>query len=167
MDFNMNCIVAADKNWGIGYNGNLLVSIPADHKMFRRETLGKVVVYGRKTLETFPLAQPLDGRENIILSRNPDLHVRRALVVHSVEELLKELEQYDPQDVYVIGGASVYDELLPYCSTAYVTRIDYSYAADAYFPNLDEDPDWEIAGESDEQTYFDIAYEFVKYERKK
>lgn len=163
----MNCIVAADSNWGIGYKGNLLVSIPADHKMFRRETLGKVVVYGRKTLETFPLAQPLDQRTNIILSRNPELKVRGAAVVHSVPELLEEVKQYDTDDVYVIGGDSVYRQLLPYCDTAHVTRIDYSYAADAYFPDLDKDPDWEITADSDEQTYFDLAYEFVKYERKK
>lgn len=163
----MNCIVAADSNWGIGYKGNLLVSIPADHKMFRRETLGKVVVYGRKTLETFPLAQPLDQRTNIILSRNPELKVRGATVVHSVPELLEEVKQYDTDDVYVIGGDSVYRQLLPYCDTAHVTRIDYSYAADAYFPDLDKDPGWEITADSDEQTYFDLAYEFVKYERKK
>lgn len=163
----MNCIVAADSNWGIGYKGNLLVSIPADHKMFRRETLGKVVVYGRKTLETFPLAQPLDQRTNIILSRNPELKVRGAAVVHSVPELLEEVKQYDTDDVYVIGGDSVYRQLLPYCDTAHVTRIDYSYAADAYFPDLDKDPGWEITADSDEQTYFDLAYEFVKYERKK
>lgn len=166
MNYELNCIVAADTNWGIGYRGNLLVSIPADHKMFRRQTMGKIVVYGRKTLETFPLAQPLDGRENIILSRNPDFHVRGAEVVHSLPQLLEGVLPRG-KDVYVIGGDSVYHQLLPYCSTAYVTRLDYSYAADAYFPNLDEDPEWEIAEESDEQTYFDIAYEFVRYERKK
>ena len=83
----MNLIAAVDRNWAIGNKGKLLVRIPNDHKMFRQETLDKVVVYGRKTLETFPLSQPLDRRENIILSHNPDLQVRNARVVHSVEEL--------------------------------------------------------------------------------
>lgn len=163
----MNLIVAVDRNWGIGYKGQLLVSIPSDHKMFRKETLNKVIVYGRKTLETFPLAQPLDRRTNIIVSRNPDLQVRGALVVHSIEELLKELEQYDSEDIYIIGGESIYAQMLPYCDTAHVTMIDYAYQADAFFPNLDRDPEWEITADSEEQTYFDIPYTFVRYSRKK
>lgn len=163
----MNCIVAVDRNWAIGNKGKLLVSIPADHKMFRQETLNKVVVYGRKTLETFPLSQPLDRRTNIILSRNQDYEVKGALVVHSVEELLKELENYPSEDVYIIGGDSIYRQLLPYCDIAHVTFVDFAYEADAFFPNLEEDPDWEVTAESDEQTYFDIPYTFVKYERKR
>lgn len=163
----MNLIVAVDRNWGIGYKGQLLVSIPNDHKMFRKETLNKVIVYGRKTLETFPLSQPLDRRTNIILSRNPDYQVRGAVVVHSIEELLKELEKYDSEDIYIIGGESIYRQMLPWCDTAHVTMIDYAYQADAFFPDLDKDPEWEITADSEEQTYFDIAYQFVKYERKK
>lgn len=163
----MNLIVAVDRNWGIGYKGQLLVSIPNDHKMFRKETLNKVIVYGRKTLETFPLAQPLDRRTNIILSRNPDFQARGALVVHSVEELLKELEKYDSDDIYIIGGESIYAQMLPFCDTAHVTLIDYAYQADAFFPNLDKDPEWEITADSEEQTYFDIPYTFVRYSRKK
>ncbi|MDO5133266.1 MAG: dihydrofolate reductase [Eubacteriales bacterium] len=163
----MNVIAAVDSNWAIGNRGQLLVRIPNDMKMFRQETLGKVIIYGRKTLETFPLARPLDGRENIILSRNPGLSVRHARVAHSVDELLEVCREYPPEDVYVIGGESVYRQLLPYCDTAHITKIDYAYAADAYFPNLDDDPGWEVTAESDEQTYFDIAYQFLKYERKK
>lgn len=163
----MNLIAAVDRNWAIGNKGQLLVRIPNDHKMFRQETLDKVVVYGRKTLETFPLAQPLDRRVNIILSTNHDLVVRHAQVVHSIEELLEACRAYPPEDVYIIGGASVYRQLLPYCDTAHITKIDYEYEADAWLPNLDEDPEWEITADSDEQTYFDLAYQFVKYERKK
>ena len=162
----MNLIVAVDKNWAIGNKGRLLVSIPGDHKMFRRETLGKVVVYGRKTLETFPMQQPLDRRTNIVLSANPKLQVRGAAVVHSIPELLEELKQYDSSDIYIIGGESVYRQMLPYCDTAHVTMIDYAYEADAYFPNLDKDPEWEITADSDEQTYFDIPYIFLRYSRK-
>ncbi|MBQ5359417.1 MAG: dihydrofolate reductase [Lachnospiraceae bacterium] len=163
----MNLIVAVDRNWGIGYKGRLLVSIPNDHKMFRKETLNKVIVYGRKTLETFPLSQPLDRRTNIILSRNPDYQVRGAVVVHSIEELLKELEKYDSEDIYIIGGESIYRQMLPWCDTVHVTMIDYAYQADAFFPDLDKDPEWEITADSEEQTYFDIPYTFVRYSRKK
>ncbi len=163
----MNLIVAVDRNWAIGCKNNLLVRIPADHKNFRRETTGKVVVLGRKTLETFPQGMPLPNRTNIILSTNPSYQVKGADVVHSKEELLEKLKEYPSEDVYIIGGESVYGMMLPYCDVAHVTKIDHAYEADAYFPNLDEADEWEITADSDEQTYFDLAYQFVKYERKK
>ena len=162
----MNLIAAVDSNWAIGNKERLLVSIPNDHKHFREETTGKVVVLGRKTLQTFPQGLPLKNRTNIILSRDRNYEVKDALVVHSVEELLEELQQYNEEDVYVIGGESVYRQLLPYCRTAHLTKIDHSYEADAFFPDLDSDPEWEITADSDEMTYFDIAYTFLKYERK-
>ena len=137
----MNIIVAADKNWGIGRNNELLVSIPADMKMFREETTGKVVVMGRKTLESFPNGLPLKNRTNIVITGNRDYQVKGAVVVHSIEEALKEVEKYPAEDVYCIGGDSIYKQMLPYCDTAHVTKIDFAYEADAYFPNLDEDPD--------------------------
>ena len=161
----MNLIAAVDRNWAIGNKGQLLVRIPGDHRMFRQETLGKVIVYGRKTLETFPMSQPLDRRVNIVMSTNPNYKVNNATVVHSIEELLEVLSAYPSEDVYVIGGDSVYRLLLPYCDTAHITKVDYAYEADAYFPNLDNDPEWEITADSDEQTYFDIAYTFVRYNR--
>ena len=163
----MNAIVAVDNNWAIGCKNSLLVRIPADHKNFRQETTGKVVVLGRKTLETFPQGMPLQGRRNIILSRDKGYQVKGATVLHSLEELLREVEKYPPEEVYCIGGESVYEELLPYCDTAHITKIDQAYEADAHFPNLDRDPEWEITADSDEQTYFDIAYTFLKYERRK
>ena len=162
----MNAIVAADKNWAIGYQGELLISIPADHKFFRQETMGKVVVYGRKTLETFPGQRVLSGRTNIILSRNPEFEAEGAVIVHSEKELMKELEQYDTKDVYIIGGASVYKLMLPHCDTVHVTRIDRVYQADAYFPDLDQMPEWQITGDSEGQTYFDLIYHFYRYEKK-
>ena len=157
----MNLIVAVDENWAIGCRGDLLVRIPADHKMFRQETTGKVVVLGRKTMDTFPGGQPLKNRTNIVLSRNPQYTQKDAIVVHSVEELLEKLKEYDTQDVYIIGGSSVYGD------TAHVTKIDHAYEADSWFPNLDKDPDWEITADSDEQYYFDLTYHFLRYERKK
>ena len=163
----MNIIVAVDKNWGIGNRGELLVSIPKDQKMFRQETTGKVVVLGRKTLDTFPQKQPLPNRTNIILTHDTNYQVKGATVVHSVEELLAELKKYPSEDVYIIGGESIYQQMLPYCDTAHVTQIDHEYQVDAFFPNLDEDPAWEMTAEGEEETYFDLEYRFVRYNRKK
>ncbi len=161
----MNLIVAVDENWAIGNKGDLLIRIPNDHKFFREETTGKVVVLGRKTLDTFPQGLPLKNRTNIILSSNPDFRVKDGIVVHSMEELLEELKKYRSEDVYVIGGESIYRQMLPYCDVAHVTKIDRRYQADAYFPNLDERREWKITADSEEQTYFDVAYQFVKYEK--
>ncbi len=161
----MNAIVAVDKNWAIGKNNQLLVRIPADQKMFRQETTGKVVIMGRKTLESFPGGQPLKNRTNIVLTRDSDYRPKDVTVVHSLEEALKEIEKYPPEEVYCIGGDSVYRQMLPYCDTAHVTKVDYAYEADTWFPNLDQDPAWKITAESEEQTYFDLEYRFAKYER--
>ena len=162
----MRAIVAADEKWGIGKDNRLLVSIPQDMKFFRNETTGNVVIMGRKTLESFPGGQPLKKRTNIVLTRDKNYKVKDAIVVHSIEEVLEELKKYDSEDVYVIGGDSIYSQMLPYCDTAHVTKIDFAYEADSWFPNLDEDPEWKIAEESEEQTYFDLEYTFVKYVRK-
>lgn len=162
----MNIIAAVDNNWAIGSKNELLIRIPNDHKHFREETTGKVVVLGRKTLETFPQGLPLKNRTNIILSSRLDYQVKDAVVVHSIDELLEELKKYRDEDIYIIGGESVYRQMLPYCNVAHITKIDHEYEADAYFPDLDRDDEWEITADSDEQTYFDIPYQFVKYERK-
>ena len=162
----MNLIVNVDSNWAIGYRGKLLVSIPEDMKFFRSETTGKVVVLGRKTLDTFPGGQPLKNRTNIILTRNPIYQVKGAIICHSVEEVLEELKKYNSEDVYIIGGDSIYKEFLPYCDVAHVTRTDHVYDADAWFPNLEEDPAWVLTGESEEKTYFDLEFRFCRYERR-
>ena len=161
----MNLIVAVDSNWAIGNKNELLIRIPNDMKHFREETAGNVVVLGRKTLETFPQGLPLKNRTNIILSKDKNYKVKDAIVVHSIKELLEELKNYPDESIYIIGGDSVYRQMLPYCDVAHVTKIEHAYQADSYFPNLDADPEWEITAESDEQTYFDIAYYFLKYER--
>jgi dihydrofolate reductase len=161
----MNIIAAVDANWAIGYKNELLVKIPNDQKWFQKITTGKVVVMGRKTMETFPNGMPLKNRTNIVLTGDRALRVKDAELVYGIEELLEKLKQYNTKDVYVIGGESVYEELLPYCDTAYITKIDYTYQADRYFPNLDNDADWHIESESEEQTYFDLEYYFVKYVR--
>ena len=161
----MKLIVAADRNWAIGKNNKLMWSIPADMKFFRETTQGNVVIMGRKTLESFPQGQPLKNRVNIVITRNPSYKVKDAVVVHSVEEAIEESRKYDG-DVFVIGGESIYRAMLPYCDTALVTRINYAYEADTWFPNLDEDEEWELTDEGEEQTCFDLEYAFTRYERK-
>ncbi len=162
----MNLILSADKNWAIGKDNQLLVRIPSDMKFFRETTTGKVVVMGRKTLESFPNGLPLKNRINIVLTKNLDYKVKGALIVHTKEQLFKELWQYDSKNIYVIGGESIYRMLLDQCDTAFVTKIDYIYEADTYVPNLDELPEWEITQESEEQTYFDLEYRFVTYQKR-
>lgn len=163
----MNLIVAVDNRWAIGYKGKLLNSIPEDMKFFRETTTGKVVIMGRKTLESFPNGLPLKKRVNIVITRDKNFFVKDAVIVHSVEDALKEAEKYASEDIYVIGGESIYRQMLPYCDVAHVTKMDYVYQADTYFPNLDEDPEWEIAADSEEKTYFDLEYRFLMYVRKK
>lgn len=161
----MNLIVAVDKNWAIGLGNKLLVSIPADMKFFRQTTTGKVVVMGRKTLESFPGGQPLKNRTNIIITRDPAYQVKDGIVVSTIEEAVEELKKYKEEDIFVIGGESIYRQMLPYCKTAFVTKIDHAYDADTFFPNLDEMEDWKLTGISEEQTYFDLEYVFARYER--
>ena len=159
----MNLIVAVDRNWAIGKDNKLLVSIPDDMKFFRETTTGKVVVMGRKTLESFPGGKPLKNRVNIVLTHDPKYTVKDAIVVHSKEELDAQLKNYPSDDVYVIGGESIYRMLLDDCNRAFVTYVDYSYDADTFFPNLDENSAWKLADESEEQTYYDIEFYFRTY----
>ena len=163
----MNAIVCADENWAIGNEGKQPVSIPADRKFFRMKTEGKCVVLGRKTHAAFPGGRPLKNRRNIILTRNPDFQAEGAECAHSVEEALELVKNEDPDDVYIIGGDQIYRAFLPYVDRAYVTRVDFAYAADTYFPDLDSDPEWEVTEEGEEQTYFDVIYRFMTYERRK
>ena len=161
----MNLIVAVDRNWAIGKNNQLLVSIPDDMKFFRETTTGKVVVMGRKTLESFPNGKPLKNRINIVLTNNTSYKVDGAIVVHSKEELDAQLSKYNSDDIFVIGGESIYRLLLDDCNRAFVTYVDYAYDADTYFPNLDEKPEWKMTEESEEQTYYDIEFYFRTYEK--
>jgi dihydrofolate reductase len=162
----MNLIACVDNNWAIGKNNQLLVHIPADMKFFRETTTGKVVVMGRKTLESFPNGQPLKNRTNIVLTTDRSYRAGDAVIVYDLEELQKELEKYPSEDIYIIGGESIYRQLLDECDTAHITKVDYEYSADAYFPNLEEMPGWQITGDSEEQTYFDLIYHFLKYEKR-
>jgi len=163
----MNIIVAVDKKWGIGNKGKLLVSIPKDMKLFREETVGKVIIMGHNTLLSLPGAQPLAGRKNIVLSRDKSLSIKGATVLNSVDACIDYLRKNNikDSDVFVIGGESVYNDFLPYCDIAHITYIDYEYEADRHFLNLDISNEWSLVLETEEETYFDIPYTFRMYKR--
>ncbi len=161
----MKIIVAVDNSWGIGKDNNLLTYIPNDLKYFKEKTLGKVVVMGRKTLESLPGQKPLLGRTNIVLSSDKE-YTADCTVCHSEEELFKELEQYDSNDVYIIGGAKVYADMLEKCDTYFITKIFNTFDADRYFENLDKRQDVELVWESDMQEHKGLQYKFTEYRRK-
>jgi len=155
-----------DKNWGIGCENKLLFHLPEDLKRFRRLTVGKVVVMGRKTLESLPGGVPLKNRTNIVLSRNKNLKIPGAIVCNSTEDLLKELEKYDEDDIFIIGGQAVYIELIEHCRFAYVTKINAESSADVFFPNVDEMLSWMQTEETESKEHEGIKYVFCLYERK-
>ncbi len=161
----MNIYVVADANWAIGKGNELLIRIPREQKLFMEETAGKVVVMGRKTFQNIYQGLAIRGRTNIILSENKSLQIKGAIVVHSIEELLEELKKFPLEDINIVGGESIYKQMLPYCKVAHVTKLDYAYAGDKYFPDLDKTPDWKLTADSDEQVYFDVTYEFLRYEK--
>ncbi len=160
-------VVAVDKNWGIGNDGNLLFHISEDLKNFRRLTEGKTVILGRKTLATFPKGAPLKNRRNVILSRDESYSVEGAEVARSVEEAAELLKNENTDNVVVIGGESIYRQMLPLCDTAIVTKIDAEApASDKFFPNLDEDEEWYLAEESEVKEENGIKFKFCTYKRK-
>jgi dihydrofolate reductase len=159
----MKAIVAVDLDWGIGYKGNLLQRIPADMKYFREKTIGKVVIMGRETFESLPRKEPLKDRINIVLSRDEQFKNEKIIICRSLEELFLKLEKYDSEDLFVIGGESVYIQLLPYCTVVYVTKIENIYPADKFFINLDQHESWKLSELSDAQSYDAISYRFLKY----
>ena len=161
----MDAVVALYADWGIGKDGKLLVSIPADKKYFRSLTEGNAVIMGRKTLESLPGGKPLPNRPNIVITRRADNTVPGIKTVHSPEEAVRDAIETGTKDVFVIGGGEIYRAMLPFCEEALITRIDYAYDADTVFPDLDRDPEWELACEGEEQTYFDLVYRFDVYRR--
>lgn len=168
----MKLIVAVDKEWGIGNKGDLLARVRADLMNFKELTSGKVVVLGSNTLATFPGGKALKNRTNIVLHPSMEYHPENTTVVHSIDHLLDEVKKYDTNDVIIIGGASVYRQMLPYCDTAYVTKFDKSFEKDVYFPNLDEDKNWKLTEIGEKQvsnpetdTEGGLEFYFTKYVR--
>ena len=162
----MKAIAAVDKNWAIGKDGGLLAGIPEDMKFFRETTSGHIVVMGRKTLESFPGKKPLKNRVNIVITRDKSYTpAGEAVTVHNMDELADILSGYDTDDVFVIGGDSIYRLLLPLCNTAYITKIDKEYEADAYFPDLDKEAGWKAQPLSEEKEHEGLRYRFFVYRR--
>ncbi len=169
----MKFVVAVDKAWGIGYKGDLLARVRGDLKNFRALTKNKIVVYGSNTLATFPGGKVLPNRVNIVLNWDKDYHPEGATVVHSLDELFEELKNYDTDDVFVIGGASIYRQLIPYCDTGYITVFDKVYESDVKIPDLDASPEWERVSESvvftsdpETDTEEGLEYIFTEYRKK-
>lgn len=159
----MDLIVAVYDDWGIGKNGTQPVALSADRKFFRETTRGATVIVGRKTLADFPGGRPLPNRVNLVLSRQ-NIRIDGVTVCHSPEEVVEASE--GAEKVMVIGGGSVYRQMLPMCHRAYVTKVHCTPESDTYFPNLDEDPAWKLdrvlqSGEED-----GISYEMCLYVRK-
>lgn len=170
----MKIIVAVDKEWGIGYKGDLLIRIRDDLMNFRSLTVGKTVICGSNTVATFPGGRALKNRTSIVLNPSPDYTVDGAAVAHSIEEALDAVKDIDTDDVFVIGGASIYRQMLPYCDECIVTRIEKSFEKDVWFDNLDANGEWHLAerGETrltDAETdgTGDIEYHIDIYRRKK
>ena len=164
----MNAIVnVVPPHWGIGKNGKLLVSVPADLRRFRELTLHKTVIYGRKTLDTFPDGRPLADRENIILTRNKDFSADDAIICHSPDELKSLLKDRYSDNLFVIGGESVYKLLLPYCEKAYVTFSYTDIKADRHFPDLNTRDNWLVTSIQPTQVEGRVPYRFVEYTNSK
>ena len=161
----MKTIVNVDNNWGIGSNNDLLYHIPEDMKFFKEKTTGNVVIMGLATLMSFPHSKPLPNRVNIVLSADKDFTCEGAVVCFSIEEVLEEASKYDSDNVYIIGGASVYAQFIDYCDTAYITKVNSSKPADKFFPNLDEKEEWKITEESETFRSGDLEYKFCTYRK--
>ena len=162
----MNLIVCVDKNWAIGKDGKLLCHLKEDMKYFREHTIGKVVVMGRSTLESLPNGEPLPDRTNIVLTRKEDFAKDGVTVVHDMEELLEELNKYAPDDIMIIGGASVYNEMMDMCDILYVTRIEHEFDADTFIRDIDRCPNFKVVWTSDEIEEKGLKYRFYEYRRK-
>ena len=162
----MNLIVAADREWGIGRDNGLLASIPTDMKYFREHTKGKVVVMGRKTFESMPGGHGLPNRVNYVLTANPDYEAEGCKIVHSEYELFDAIADYKPDDVYLIGGGSLYNRFYRYCNKLYVTKIDAVLGADTFITNFDEDDDYEVVSVSEPVTENGLTFRFTVYQKK-
>ena len=164
----MNYIACVDENWGIGKNGDLLFSIKGDMKFFRETTLGKTVVMGRKTLLSFPGSNPLKNRRNIVLTKNRDFSCEDAEIVHSTEELsaLLKNDKADSDNIFVIGGAQIYNALYKFCKTAYITKVSADGNADVFIKDLDKEQDWKVVSKSQSFCENGLEYTFYTYENR-
>lgn len=158
----MNAIVAVDRNWGIGKDNDLLVHLPGDLKYYKEKTIGNIIIVGQRTLESFPGSKPLPGRTNIVLSDDPAFAPEGCVICRTKEEVLKEAAKYEPDRVFICGGASIYRLFLEDCDAFYVTKIDEAFDADTFFPNLDE-LGYEVDWFSEDHEEKGIRYRFERY----
>ena len=161
----MKAIVNVDKNWGIGIGNSLLNHLSPDMKFFKEKTTGNVVVMGKSTFLSFPGPKALPNRVNIVLTTDKSWSAPDVIVCHSIEELFIQLERYDTNTVYVIGGESVYNQLLPYCNTAYVTKVETAKTADKFFPNLDESNEWFLSQDGEMLEHNGVNFKFTTYKK--
>ena len=161
----MILITAVDKNWGIGIGNSLLNHLSPDMKFFKEKTTGNVVVMGKSTFLSFPGPKALPNRVNIVLTTDKSWSAPDVIVCHSIEELFIQLERYDTNTVYVIGGESVYNQLLPYCNTAYVTKVETAKTADKFFPNLDESNEWFLSQDGEMLEHNGVNFKFTTYKK--
>ncbi|MDR0306999.1 MAG: dihydrofolate reductase [Chitinispirillales bacterium] len=159
----MNLIAAVSNNWGIGLRGELLFSIPEDMRHFKTLTQNKVVVMGHSTFKSLPNSKALKNRVNIVLSHNINLQIDNAMVYNSVEQLLSAVSGFSSEDIFIIGGQAVYEQLINYCEFAYITKVNTRQDADRYFPKIEEMSNWKIQCRSSEKSYNDLTYTFVTY----
>ena len=158
----MELIVAVFDDWGIGKDGTQPIALSADRKFFRETTKGAMVIVGRKTLADFPGGRPLPNRVNVVLTRQ-DVEIPDVIVCHSPEEAVALAEK--AERAMVIGGGSIYNQLLPYCDTAYITKVHTTPESDTFFPNLDEDNDWKLSEILQSGEENGIAFEMCLYKR--
>ena len=159
----MNLIVAVYEDWGIGRDGTQPVALSSDRKFFRETTRGAMVVVGRRTIEDFPGKKPLPGRVNVALTRG-DAEISGFTVCHSPEDAVKLAKE--AEKCFVIGGGSIYKQMLPYCDAAYITKVHCNPGSDTFFPNLDEDENWYLAESLQSGEESGISYEILLYRRK-
>ena len=159
----MNLIASADRNWAIGKNNELLVRVPEDMKFFLFFSTGKVVVMGRKTLESMPGGKPLPRRRNIVLTRQKDFAREGVETAASVEEVLSLVAEEDPEKVWVIGGGEIYRAMLPYCRLCYLTRVYARPESDVSFPDLDTLPQWQVLRSGAIVSDGTLDYQFIEY----
>ena len=164
----MNIILAADRNWAIGKDNDLLIHLPGDLKYFKKMTTGKTVIMGRKTLESLPGGKPLPNRRNIILTRADDFQVSGAEVLNSIEDVLHLIKSCNlkSDEAFVIGGADIYKQMMPHCDKFYITKIDAELPADRYFVDLDQIDGLEITWTGPIEEYKGTKYQHVLYERR-
>lgn len=161
-------ILCVDKKWGIGRHNGLLFSLPKDMKFFKETTLNHVVALGENTLLSFPNSKPLKNRTHIVISQDESHNYEGVENVHDFDEFLRAIKKYsESEDVYIIGGASIYRQTLPYVDKVLLTKVDAIGGAELYFPNLDKDPYFELKEESEEIEDNGYKIKFCTYINKK